>query len=132
MHLFYGGLFWGLLLVVLGISMVLKAIFKINIPLFRILFAILLIYFGVRMLLGNRGTSSNNKHTVLSESYLENITEGTNIDVIFGKSEINLNNIDLKLEDAKVNVDVIFGSAEVSIKPEIPARIKINTVFAEC
>lgn len=38
MHLLSNGLFWGFILILLGISVMIKAVFKIDIPLIKILF----------------------------------------------------------------------------------------------
>ena len=47
MDFFFGGLFWGVLLILIGIGIILKVFFDINIPIFRTALALLLIYLGV-------------------------------------------------------------------------------------
>ncbi len=46
-------MFWGVLLIVAGISMVLSFVLKVDIPIFRIAAAFFLIYFGCKMLFGS-------------------------------------------------------------------------------
>ncbi len=45
-------MFWGLLLIAFGITLILETILKIDIPFFKILFALALIYWGLSILLG--------------------------------------------------------------------------------
>lgn len=59
MNFLSSGLFWGLILVLLGLSVILKSVFHINIPLIKILLAILLIYWGITLLIGKTSHSSD-------------------------------------------------------------------------
>src|SRR3990167_11442174 len=45
-------MFWGLLFVAFGITLILETILKIDIPFFKIIFALALIYWGLSILLG--------------------------------------------------------------------------------
>ena len=47
-------LFWGIILILFGIAVVVKAVFRIDIPLGRILIALVLIVWGVTLLSGRR------------------------------------------------------------------------------
>lgn len=51
--MFASKLFWGALVIIAGILIILGGVFKINIPIFRTLFALFLIYIGVHMLMGS-------------------------------------------------------------------------------
>lgn len=47
-------LFWGAIVVLAGLVIIANAVFNINIPIFRVFFALLLIYWGVKMLIDIR------------------------------------------------------------------------------
>lgn len=49
----YGSLFWGGLVIFLGISIILGSVAKIKVPFFEISLAAIFIYIGVSMILGN-------------------------------------------------------------------------------
>ena len=51
----FSGAFWGIVLILTGILIIIKYLFNIQIPVFRILIAALFIYLGIRMLMGNYG-----------------------------------------------------------------------------
>jgi hypothetical protein len=44
------GVFWGSVLILLGLSVIIEHVFHINIPVFKMVFACLLIYLGIRLL----------------------------------------------------------------------------------
>ena len=44
----FGGVFWGIVLVLLGLSIIVRIVFNIHFPFFRILFALIIIYFGLK------------------------------------------------------------------------------------
>ncbi len=129
MNFFFGSLFWGILLVLLGLSMVVRAVFNIDIPIFRFIFAAILIYFGAKLLLNRSENKTSEK--LFDQVQISEIKSDKNYNTIFGHSQIDLQNCDLENSSLKVDVDVIFGSADILINPDIPARIKISTVFAE-
>ncbi|MDD2331344.1 MAG: hypothetical protein PHI68_01685, partial [Candidatus Cloacimonetes bacterium] len=51
MSIFFGNMFWGILIILLGLSLILKD-FNINIPLFKIFFGLIIILFGIKLLIG--------------------------------------------------------------------------------
>ena len=131
MHFLFGGLFWGVLLVLLGASIIIKAVFKINIPFFRIGFALLLIYFGAKLLFGWSGIKTDRNTTMFSETKVEYLVPGSEYNVVFGKSTIDLSNIDISGGKEKVEISVVFGSGIIYINQDIPMKIKISTVFGD-
>ena len=48
----FSEVFWGIFLIIIGLIIVVKVVFGINIPLMRIILALLLIYIGVSYLTG--------------------------------------------------------------------------------
>ena len=131
MQFLFGGLFWGILLVLFGATIIVKAVFKINIPFFRIGFALLLIYFGAKILFGGAGFKADRNTTMFSDTKVEYLVPGSEYNVVFGKSTIDLSNIDISGGKEKIEISVIFGSGIVYINQEIPMKIKISTVFGD-
>ncbi len=46
------GVFWGSVIILFGISIILNSVFGISIPVFKIVLALILIYFGISILAG--------------------------------------------------------------------------------
>ena len=51
MDFIFGNIFWGLLIILLGLSIFLKG-FNLHIPLVRVFIAIIIIMFGIKLLFG--------------------------------------------------------------------------------
>jgi len=125
-------LFWGTLLIVFGISAILRS-FNINIPLFRIVLALLLIYVGVSLLLGHKLTFEGNENiTLFNESYysLKDI-KNNEINIIFGKGIVDLTDFNSKENNIKdFEINSIFGTTEIRISKNSPVKITASSAFA--
>jgi predicted membrane protein len=124
-------LFWGGILILWGITLVLKALFKIDIPFFRILLAAILIYFGLKLLISGWG-GKNGSRTAFNRTHVTVHNTVSQHDVIFGSSDIDLRNIELEEKNARAEVDVIFGSANILVDQQTPVKIYLDTVFGDC
>ncbi|MDY6914988.1 MAG: LiaF-related protein [Candidatus Cloacimonadota bacterium] len=124
-------LFWGAVLIFWGITLILKALFKIDIHFFRILLAAILIYFGVKLLVSGWGGKSNSK-IVFNNAHITLHNNFSRHSVIFGSSDIDFRNIDLSEQNARAEVDVVFGSANILVDHQAPMKIYLDTVFGDC
>jgi hypothetical protein len=131
MHFIFSGVFWGFILILLGLTMILKVVFNIDIPVFRLLLALILIYWGAKLLFGLSFVPKSEKNVVFDDKDITHIVSDKEYNVVFGKSNIDLRNFDWQGESAKVEINVVFGSSTIFINPEIPTKIKMEAVFAE-
>jgi len=123
--------FWGIFLILFGITIVLKAVFGINIPLIKTGFAILLIYAGVSMLTGgDRWFHKHNNTILFNESQVKVNRENQEYNIIFGSGMIDLSEIKPENGIKKVAINTIFGSGVLKINPDVPVIIKVDSVFA--
>ena len=132
MPFLFSGLFWGVMLVLFGASMILRAVFNLDIPIFRIVFALVIIYFGIKLLVGRQAFKGEGNFSMFRNSDVTMSESGGEYNVVFGQSNIDLSHIDISESSKKVNVDVVFGSGNLLIDPQIPTKLKISTVFADC
>jgi hypothetical protein len=126
------GFFWGLVLILIGLSIIFRIVFDVN--LFRIIIAMLIILFGIRILFGNKWMperSEKEYDTIFSDrNYNEIPKDNTEYNVIFGKSVYDFTGQDLTIhEPVRIKINVIFGAAIVKINPDMPVRIKSEAVF---
>ena len=124
------GLFWGIVLIVIGISIIFRVVFDVNIV--RVSIGILLIFFGIKVLVGKKMfNSSEGKDVYFSERKITEVADGNNeYNVICGKAVYDLR--DFKLTDtskAKIELNAICGGAVLIINPELPVKIKAEAVF---
>lgn len=127
------GVFWGIILVIIGLSIIFRVVFDIN--LFRVLIAVLLILLGIKILVGNRGIfnlSSGRNDVIFSEKrYSGTPNNRTEYNVMFGKSVFDFRDIEFKDEEPiRLKINTIFGAAEIKINKNSPVKIKVDAAFA--
>ncbi|MFN3402737.1 MAG: hypothetical protein ACK40G_01500 [Cytophagaceae bacterium] len=130
MEMFTSGIFWGILLVFIGLSIIIKVVFDINIPVFRIGFALLLIYLGVKLLIGISDNSKSKESIVFGEGKVEGELSKQEYNVLFGKGHIDLTGSSVNVEIVgKKKINVIFGQADVLVSDTVPVCIKSSSAF---
>ena len=129
-----GSFFWGVLLVIIGISMIIKVVFDVDIPIFRLIFAFIFIFIGIKVLTGNFNVHPDSKrpNDVIfgnsTFSYKDTLPNEQNI--IFGRGYIDLRQIDSASLPSEIEINTVFGSGEVIIRKDMQVRIKIDAVFS--
>jgi len=131
MGILLSGVFWGSVLILLGLSVIIEHVFHINIPVFKIVFACLLIYIGIRLLLGGLGIRSfDTRMRACNFGVIEAKSGGGHdYSVVFGKGEIDLRGVTAGKDGTAVDVDCAFGKAVVRIKESQPMVIRSDTAF---
>ncbi len=126
----FSGLFWGIFLILIGLTIITKVLFNISIPLFRIGFALLLIYFGIKVLTGRPICSKGKNAVWFSDSKIENTGSSDKYDIVFGKGIIDLSGVSLTGGTVKKEINTVFAAGIVKINPQLPTRITLNSAFA--
>jgi len=126
MNIFFGNLFWGILLVLWGASLILKT-FNIHMPLAKIFFAVVIILFGIKLLLGDKvswfHSSWSHKR---GSSYVRSNSSGE-YTFVFSGGTIDLT--DIKPNQRNLEITVVFGSAEVLLPDNVNFDIDPTSVF---
>ena len=126
-----GDLFWGLLFIVIGIVMVVKYAFHINLPVMRIIFGFILIYLGVSVLLKGSFNWHHDDNDVIFRNDNIKVTDANDeYNIIFGSSIVDLSDIQSTNENKKIEVNAIFSSGVLKIRGDAPIVIKANSGFA--
>jgi len=122
MGLFFGNLFWGILLILIGLSLVLKG-FGIHLPLVKVFIAVIIILFGIRLLLGGAGRNfgaglfENRKETANKMEY----------STVFGAQTIDLTLG--RVPDKPIEINAVFSSMKVLLPSNVEFTIKPTTAF---
>jgi len=131
MGFLFSGVFWGSMLILLGISVIIRILFNVHIPLFRIIFALILVYFGVKVLVGGSWFKPKYNNTVLfSEMKADLSSDSNEYNIVFGKGRINLTDTALAGKNKVIKVNTVFGAGEIRIRPDVPAIIRVKSAFA--
>jgi predicted membrane protein len=127
------GIFWGALLLVLGSVLIIKVIFNIDFPIFKILVGIFFIFLGIKVLFGRvlipEGRIGPDE-TIFSEKVYDRPEKGKEYSVIFGKGVFDFTDADLSEGNFDVKVNTVFGGSVIKIPDEMPVRIDADAVFA--
>jgi predicted membrane protein len=128
------GLFWGIVLILVGLSLIVKIVFNIDFSIMRILFAFLFIYLGIRIFIGKDFSLFNNhqegNNVIFSERSFKDVDDGKEYNVIFGGGKYDLSEMTIPdSQVVRIKLNTIFGGSQVIVNPAIPIRIDSNTAF---
>lgn len=121
--------FWGIIIVLIGLSIILREVFHINFPFIRVIFGLLLIYWGIKVIVGGFYRNHHHHSAVFSEAKMDARGKGGEYNIVFGNGTIDLFKMETPDRNQKVEVNVVFGSGTLILNDSIPARIEMNTVF---
>lgn len=130
----FSPLFWGAVLILWGLSVIVDTLFHINIPIFRIVFALIIILFGLQMLfgwkIGSRDYVHSNDHNIIFGTANIKATPATReYNIIFANGEVDITEPNPEWVNSKLEVNTIFGSGVIRLNPEIPIKIVSNAAF---
>ena len=126
------GLFWGIVLMLIGLGIVIRIVFNVDLPIFKLLVAFFFIWLGLRIIMGDRGFfhfhASQNDVVFNESSFKEINSENKEYNVIFGKAIYDFRDLEIK-EKIKIHVHAVFGGAEIKLKKGTAYRIVSESVF---
>jgi len=127
------GIFFGIIIILVGISILIKVIFKIDFPIFKILFGLFLIYLGAKFIFGSFGFSnfrSSGDDAIFNEVTIDGkINEKREYNAVFGKATIDLRDIELTEKVTKIEVNAVFGGCVIRLNEQTPVKINADAIF---
>ena len=123
-----------IILILLGVSAIIKVAFNVDFPVLKIGFAALFIYIGIRLITGGSfeffGNKDDEYSVIFGERTITSIEDGKEYNVIFGGAVYDFNNLALEPGKNKhIKLNTIFGGSKLLLSKDIPVRINSNTVF---
>ena len=129
--MFDGGVFWGLLIIVLGLLLVIKQLFNLDMPVTKITFGFFFLLLGIKILFFNNWNFLNvsTSHDVIfgSNTMIYN-EEEDEYNVVFGEGKLDLTELTQSPED-KIEVNAVFGEMKVYISKNTKLIIKQDAAF---
>lgn len=133
-------MFWGVAIIVVGLCVLVGAIFGIHIPIFKILFGLFLVYMGIKIIFGSfawdfsmRAEKRSSDHeAVFSQSQFDypNSKSSKEYVTVFGTSRLDLTKT-ANLQGVELETVTVFGESEILVKKGTQMRVESNTVFAK-
>jgi predicted membrane protein len=130
MSIFSSGLFWGVLLILGGLSILLKLVFGISFPFFKILFGLLFIYIGIRLILGISNKTENENTMVFGTNRFRYDQNNLEQNIVFSKGLIDYTNADIQSSAKSSKINIVFSEGTMHIDESIPMKIKVSSVFS--
>jgi len=127
------GLFWGAFLLLLGIALVIKVVFQVDFPVFKVLVGIFLILMGIKVLFGRVFFPSHHfdpEDTIFNERVYDNPESGKEYTVLFARGVYDFTNVNLENGSFHAKVSTVFGGTQIIIPRDKPVRITADAVFA--
>jgi len=127
------GVFWGAFLLLLGVALIIKVVFNVDFPVFKVLIGIFLVLLGLKVLFGRFIISPHHfeaEETIFNERVYDNPESGKEYTVLFAKGVYDFTNVDLEKGSFRVKVSTVFGGTQIIIPRDKPVRIKADAVFA--
>lgn len=124
----FSSMFWGVIIIIIGIVIIINVIFGTRIPIFPLIIGLLLIYLGIKVLTGI-SCRRTERATILEEKKIEPTSPSGKYDVIFNRSVFDLTKIKLKEGVSKVEINTVFGSSVIKIDPTLPIKIRASSAF---
>ena len=127
------GVFWGALLILIGLALILRFVFNIDFPVVKVLFALFFIYLGLRILFGSFGLfriETGPNDVLFSEKEFIQPEHNKEYNIVFGKGNFDFTKIDLSQGSVNVKIGTVFGASLIRIDRDMPVKIEADAVFA--
>ena len=127
------GLFWGAFLLLLGVTLIIKVVFNVDFPVFKVLIGIFLVLLGLKVIFGRVLIPQGNfsaEETIFNERVYDNPDSGKEYTVLFGKGVYDFTNVNLEEGSFRAKISTVFGGTQIIIPADKPVRIQADAVFA--
>jgi predicted membrane protein len=129
----FNAAFWGVILIIIGILLIIKYMFNIHFPIGRIVIAILFIYFGLRILIGHHGAcchmrSNTENSAAFTEQEFHYSPNLRDYKCAFGSCSLDLSDISVT-ENKTIEISAVFGEFRLKISKDANYTIQSNTAF---
>lgn len=125
----------GALLVLIGLSLIMKVVFNIDFPVVRIVIALFFIYLGIKLFIGKDFNifpkNATDNAVFFGQRTITTVHDGMEYNIIFSRGIVDLRNFDPGSdEEIHIKLNTVFGSSDVIFNDSIPVSIKSTAAFA--
>jgi len=127
------GVFWGALLILIGLALIIRFVFNVDFPIVKVLVAIFFIYLGIRILFGSFGMfrfETGPDDVIFNEKEFYRPEHNKEYNIVFGKGNFDFTDIDLSDGNVNVKIGTVFGASEIRIDRSMPVKIDADAVFS--
>ena len=136
-------MFWGLFFVGVGVLMLIQTILKIDLPVFRILLGLAVVYLGMKMVFGafnihmdglrfEKVATANKAVFTDTDFHVKSETSGAmyqDFSTVFGESKLDLSTLSKDELSKRFEISTVFGKTEVITPKDVPLVVETNSAF---
>ena len=129
MRFLSSGIFWGFIVILFGVGILLKSVFHVNIPFFKILIGIIIIFFGISFIVG---AMSQRKSEAIFRDYNFNfVTIEKEYNIVFSKSVFDFTNFNFSNYNGEfIKINSAFSKSEIYLSRNfVEYEIRADSVF---
>jgi predicted membrane protein len=123
-------LIWGTILILLGISLLLKSLFRITIPLVRPFLGCVMIYLGLTIMMDPFHQTADKRTVIFAKSNLVAQDQVRIYNTTFGASKVDLTTLQHSNEPQHVTINTVLGATEIILDPAVATKITVNAICA--
>lgn len=123
-------LIWGTILVLLGISLLLKSLFRITLPLVRPFLGCVMIYLGLTIMMDPFNQTSDKRTVIFAKSTLAAQDPVRIYNTTFGASRIDVTTLHHTHSPEHITINTVLGATELVLDPTITTKITVNAMCA--
>ena len=128
MRFLSSGIFWGFVVILFGVGILLKSVFHVNIPFFKILIGIIIIFFGISFIVD---AMSQRKSEAIFRNY--NFNFGTiekEYNIVFSKGVFDFTNFNFSNYNGEfIKINSAFSKSEIYLSRNFEYEIRADSVF---
>ncbi len=126
--------FWGILLLLSGLILLVRGIFNIDIPVIRTLAGVFMILLGVKLLFGNSlpwpVKTAENEIFFRSETIHAGEKPPQSLQIAFSAVVLHLDRSEHPAEKEEIRINNLFSGSTIYLPADIPISITVDAVFA--
>ncbi|NLJ07675.1 MAG: hypothetical protein GX437_08405 [Sphingobacteriales bacterium] len=124
------GIFWGILIIILGIVLLIKQLANLDIPVFRVMLGVFLVMLGIRLLFFDsfKFGHQSGGDVVFGNKEMRFDPEIKKYDCVFGSMTVDISNIDYSPED-NYEFNAVFGELNIVVNPKTYVKLKSDVVL---
>ncbi len=126
--------FWGIILILTGVALLIRVIFNIEFPVLRILAGSFLVLLGIKIMAGSSLVwpikTADNEFFFRSETIDVSPFPADEYQLVFSRTTFDLSEIKHpdQIKDLKINS--VFSGCTVYLPVDLPVNIRVDAVFA--
>jgi len=126
----FGGMFMGVVFLVVGVILLLNSLFNFNINIFKLILGIIIVLFGVFVLFNGFGFEDS-RNIIFREGVIRVSKAQGEYNIIFASGSVDLSKVKVDDNVRKIKINTIFADGKVILNPDVPTVIKASSAFGE-